>query len=75
MNIPIKKIQVGWEITVSSVDCDNLSLTTNAGAISVESAGDGQRRLSTLDKDQFERWCSKLSNAKRPFKFVKPDGQ
>jgi hypothetical protein len=28
-----------------------------------------------LDKDQFERWCSKLSNAKRPFKFVKPDGQ
>jgi hypothetical protein len=75
MNIRIKEVQIGWDVTVSKVDCDALRLATNAGVISVLPAGEGRVKLSTLDKTQFDNWCSTLDKAGRSYTVVKPAGQ
>lgn len=72
MNIRIAQIQVGWDITVSKSDFEELRLDINAGAISVEPIGQDHVKLSTLDRAQFDCWCETLDAEGRKFTFEKP---
>jgi hypothetical protein len=73
-NIVIKAIQVGFDVTASHQVVRAIGLTTNAGAISLIPVGEDQVRISTFDKDQFERWCAKLTEANCPFTTAVPVG-
>jgi hypothetical protein len=60
VNIRIAQIQVGWDITVSRLDFEELRLDTNAGVISVLPVGEDHVKLSTFDQAQFDTWCAIL---------------
>jgi len=63
MNIRIKSIQIGWDVTVSRADFERLRLITNSGSISVNPVSQSKIKLSTLDNNQFLRGCSALTKA------------